>query len=273
LKADVAEIGEVDRVCGEIRRKEEKDGKQGRINLLVMSQGNLNLKGWDENSSGLDRKSTLNYYSRMRFIHNLMPLLRPTTSDSSSLSRVLSILGAGHEGYLNLDDIPLKKGFSTKKCADHTTMMNTLMVEQWAKREQRVGFAHSSPGVVNTGIGRELPLWGRIGLKVLIPLMSPWMTGLEETGERQLWIATNKTFTAKDEQGKREGESKGAMGVDGEFGSGGYAVNWDGEITNNKLVEELRKQGVGSKIWEHTQDVWREIENGGKRLGGTGMEA
>lgn len=42
LKADVSELAEVDRVCGEIKRRE---GKEGRINLLVQSQGNLTLAG------------------------------------------------------------------------------------------------------------------------------------------------------------------------------------------------------------------------------------
>ncbi len=41
LKADVSELGEVDRVCKEIITKEKK------INLVVQTQGNLNLRGYD----------------------------------------------------------------------------------------------------------------------------------------------------------------------------------------------------------------------------------
>jgi NADP-dependent 3-hydroxy acid dehydrogenase YdfG len=41
LKADVSELKEVDRVCGEILKKE------GQLNLLVQTQGNLNLRGHD----------------------------------------------------------------------------------------------------------------------------------------------------------------------------------------------------------------------------------
>lgn len=41
VKADVSELGEVDRVCKEIMKKEK------HINLLVQSQGNLNLRGRD----------------------------------------------------------------------------------------------------------------------------------------------------------------------------------------------------------------------------------
>jgi NADP-dependent 3-hydroxy acid dehydrogenase YdfG len=41
LKADVTELAEVDRVCQEIMKKEK------HVNLLVQSQGNLNLRGRD----------------------------------------------------------------------------------------------------------------------------------------------------------------------------------------------------------------------------------
>jgi short-subunit dehydrogenase len=41
IKADVTELAEVDRVCKEIIKKEK------HINLLVQSQGNLNLRGRD----------------------------------------------------------------------------------------------------------------------------------------------------------------------------------------------------------------------------------
>ena len=41
IKADVSELAEVDRVCKEIMAKEK------RINLLVQTQGNLNLRGRD----------------------------------------------------------------------------------------------------------------------------------------------------------------------------------------------------------------------------------
>jgi hypothetical protein len=45
IKADVTELKEVDRVCQEIKTKEK------HINLLVQSQGNLNLRGRDGWSS------------------------------------------------------------------------------------------------------------------------------------------------------------------------------------------------------------------------------
>lgn len=41
IKADVSELAEVDRVCKEIEKREKS------INILVQTQGNLNLRGRD----------------------------------------------------------------------------------------------------------------------------------------------------------------------------------------------------------------------------------
>lgn len=41
LKGDVSELREVDRICAEIKKKETK------LNLVVQTQGNLNLRGRD----------------------------------------------------------------------------------------------------------------------------------------------------------------------------------------------------------------------------------
>ena len=44
LKGDVSELREVDRICTEIKKKETK------LNLIVQTQGNLNLRGRDGSS-------------------------------------------------------------------------------------------------------------------------------------------------------------------------------------------------------------------------------
>jgi hypothetical protein len=49
LKADVCELKEVDRICEVIK------GKEQRVNLLVQTQGNLNLRGRDGKRSSMMR--------------------------------------------------------------------------------------------------------------------------------------------------------------------------------------------------------------------------
>lgn len=159
-----------------------------------------------ESPEGLDRKLSLNYYSRMRFIHNLLPLLRTSTPTSPHLSHTLSVLGAGFEGNVNPADLELRNGFSASKCANHSIVMTDFMLEQFASKNPGISFIHSSPGVVNTPIARELPLWARVGVKLAMPLLKPFTVSLEETGERQLFIATSPMFpprkpTSKDGMG------------------------------------------------------------------------
>lgn len=264
LKADVTELEEVDRVCKEIAKKEK------HINLIVQSQGNLNLRGRDESPEGLDRKFTLNYYSRMRFITNLLPQLRNATTTAPHFSRTLSILGAGTEGKVNFDDLELKNTFSTGRCAAHTIVMNDFMAEELASREPGTSFIHSSPGVVNTGIARELPAWARIPLKAFSPLLSPLMVGADETGARQLFNATSGLYPPV-KPFENDPLASGVpvpwglkqvmTGSNGKEGSGGYLVSWNNEITGKQnLLKEYREKGVGATVWEHTMEIFERVK-------------
>ncbi|KAE9363649.1 NAD(P)-binding protein [Stipitochalara longipes BDJ] len=263
LKADVSELKEVDRICKAIQQREKK------INLIVQTQGNLNLNGRNENPEGLDRKFTLNYYSRMRFIHNLLPQLRTASNEAPNFARSLSVLGAGHESAINLADLDLKTTFSTGRCAAHTTVMNDFMAEEFAAREPGISFLHSSPGVVNTGVARELPLLLRGVLKIATPLLWPFFVGADETGNRQLYLASSGIYPpAKPFEGAslaagvpQSKELSISKGSDGQVGSGGYLVNWNGEIVGKeKLLSDYRKQGLRKTIWEHTMGVFQKVE-------------
>lgn len=273
LKADVSELKEVDRVCEEILKRE------GRLNLLVQTQGNLILRGhdcknhprtlhWDKSPNatkvspeGIDRKFSLNYYSRMRFIINLLPLLNSATTSTPHFSRTLSVLGAGHEGALNLADLGLVSTFTGARCANHSIVMNDFMAEELAVRNPGMSFLHSSPGVVRTNIARELPLWARMGSSVLLRLLGRTQ---EETGARQLFLATSGMFPpllssveTRTAAGIEMPESMDvAEGSAGKVGSGAYLVDWNAEIvTKGKFLDNYRKQGVSKTVYEHTMGV------------------
>lgn len=272
----MCELKEVDRVCEVIK------GKEQRVNLLVQTQGNMNLRGRDgklfydvnnhvyehtltlnlESPEGLDRKFTLNYYSRMRFTSNLLPLLRPTPSTSHpQFSRVLSVLAGGHEASINLSDISLKTSFSVANCAAHSITMNSLMVTEFASRNPGISFAHSHPAFVSTSLARELPIWARLPMKGLTPLLRPWSVSVEETGERQLFIATSGLFAPREgvPGAKIPKGSEIVKGADGVNGSGGYIVNWDGEVVGKPIVKKYIEEGLGETVWEHTMRTFEEV--------------
>ncbi|RDW68600.1 hypothetical protein BP5796_09257 [Coleophoma crateriformis] len=262
LQADVAELGEVDRICKEITSKEK------HINLIVQSQGNLTLAGRIDNSNGLDRKMTLNYYSRMRFITNLLPLLKSATMAPPYLSRSHSILSGGTEkSGFDKDDIELKKSYSGTRCANQTIVMNTFMTEEFASRNPATTFVHSFPGVVKTPIARELPLWARMGLTAMWPVISLFAVPVDEVGERQLYIATSGVFAPaqKPEASSSSGVSlvggqEVAKGLDGKSGSGAYIVNWNDDIAGNQsLFAKYRQGGIGKTAWDHTMEVFQRL--------------
>jgi hypothetical protein len=205
----------------------------------------------------------------MRFITNLLPLLRTASTTTPHLSRTLSVLGPGHENKVNFDDLDLKNTFSVKRCADHSIVMNDFMVEELASREAGTSFVHSSPALVITGGARELPLWARVAVKVLTPVLSLFAVGAEETGARQLFLATSGAYPpAKPAAGSAIAAGtpvpKGlavVRGMDGKVGSGGYTLNYDGETSGKKsILDEYHSKGVGKIVWEHTMGMFDKVE-------------
>lgn len=267
MQAD-REEGEEGQPAGADAGQFESEGSRsyGTPERLVWYSGGIsaNAINLPVSSENLDRKMVLNHYSRARFVTNLLPLLHTASTTTPHFARTLSVLGAGHESAVNFADLGLESTFSGSRCAAHTIVMNSFFVEELAKKEPGISFLHSSPGVVNTGIARELPFWARAGLKFFTPVLSLMMTSQEETGARQLFLATSGMYPpAKPNTDTSKGVSMSdtlqvGVGSDGQRGSGGYIVNWNGEITGNvQLLSEYREKGVAKTIWERTMAVFQ----------------
>ncbi|KAH9832140.1 Dehydrogenase/reductase SDR family member on chromosome X [Teratosphaeria destructans] len=149
LEKDISLIKNVDDVCEELLEKEDK------INCLFLTAGYMTLKGRTETVEGMDRKMCVNYYSRIRWIQNLMPLLE-AASKQNELSRVISVLAAGSEGDVRQDDLDLKRNFTLHACLAHCVVMTDFALEELAQRHPGTSFSHSYPGTVKTGIVNEL---------------------------------------------------------------------------------------------------------------------
>ena len=141
IPKDVSLLQNVDQVCDEIKSTEIK------INLLFMSSGSMSLKGRDETSEGIDRKLATNYYSRMRFIQQLLPLLQAA---HPQLSRVLSVLTPGTESAsFNTSDLALRVKFSLFAAGNHASIMTDFCFEEFARSFPTVSFIHTFPGLVS----------------------------------------------------------------------------------------------------------------------------
>src|ERR1700721_2032313 len=78
-----------------------------------------------ETSEGLDTLMALRYYSRMRLLHNFLPLLLRSPSP-----RVVSILAAGHEGKLYPSDLSLRSHYGLSTTFSTAPFSQTLFSQR-----------------------------------------------------------------------------------------------------------------------------------------------
>ena len=212
-----------------------------------------------ETSEGLDRKLTTNYYSRVRFTQQLLPLLQ---SASPQLSRVVSVLAPGDESAIDFDDLDLKHNFSLRKAATHVITMTDFAFEEFATRNPTVSFVHSFPGGVKTGFFKESAFVLRAMMRLAFIFMSPWTIPIQESGERHLYAATSAAYPPKAGEGGavEVGDGEVKKGSAGEIGTGAYFIGSDGERkANDKVLKELRGKDAGAKVWAHTIKMFENI--------------
>ena len=225
-----------------------------------MAEANPAVAALLETSEGIDRKLATNYYGRLRFAKQLLPLLNSATS--AELARVVSVLGAGGESSkIDLDNLDLKRDFSMGNAATHAITMTSLAFEEAARANPGVSFVHAYPGYVKTAFMRENGALVRFGIKAMYGVLAPLVVDIAESGERHLYAATSGVFPARESDGGVEaGNVAIRTGSDGESGSGAYLVGWDGEIrAKQKALEELRHKGAGPKVWEHTTQIFNSV--------------
>ncbi|KAK4544232.1 hypothetical protein LTR36_004442 [Oleoguttula mirabilis] len=256
LQKDISLLRSVDEICDELKRREKK------IHCLFLTAGYMTLRGRNETTEGIDRKMSVNYYSRIRCILNMMSTLQ-AASEAGELSRVITVLAAGSEGEVRMDDLDLKHDFTLHACLAHCVIMTDFAIEVLAKQYPGTAFSHSYPGTVKTGIANQLSGPVRLAVKVLYAVMTPWILDVKESGERHYFQMTNKCYPA----------ANGGVGIDmpegisviqgsnGEIGSGAYLLDWDGKATGDvTILKKYREQGMAEKVWEHTKEVFQEAE-------------
>jgi NAD(P)-dependent dehydrogenase (short-subunit alcohol dehydrogenase family) len=105
VKVDATSMAEVRQVTSQLASQLPK------INFIVASAGFFTMKGRDETPEGIDRRLACNFYARFRFIHDLAPLVEKAAENGENTG-VMSVLGAGRGGRVDLNDLGLVKGFS-----------------------------------------------------------------------------------------------------------------------------------------------------------------
>lgn len=227
-----------------------------------------------ETSEGIDHKMSVNYYSRMRFIFNLMPQVT-AAARGGEISRVLSVLAAGSEGDVNMSDLDLKHKFTLMACLSHCVVMTDFMMEELAKRYPDTAFMHSYPGTIKTGIANQLTGPVRLAVKVFYAVMTPWILNVGESGERHLFQITSAVYPSRNggAGGIAVPEGMEVMnGSNGVKGSGAYLLDWDGKPTGDvSRLRKYRDEGAPAIIWDHTTTMLSRCTQG-KRAASTEAE-
>ncbi|KAF7585892.1 hypothetical protein BBP40_009930 [Aspergillus hancockii] len=250
IEADVSLIRNVDQACQEVVQQEK------HLNFLFMTPGGISLGGRNETIEGIDHLFALRYYSRIRFIQNLLPLLK-----SAGPSRVISVYGGGFEFGINTDDLDLKHNFSLLNAYKHSITMTSLSMEHLARTNPAVSFLHVYPGLVGTNIySNSFPApISTLYNYGMWPLIWPFSVNLQESGERHLFHLSSARYPAKEGvlgQGVPVEPGDIAKGTTGETGSGSYLLNWNGDIRpSRKILGEYREQGIDELVWRHTEDL------------------
>ncbi|KAH8697890.1 short-chain dehydrogenase/reductase [Talaromyces proteolyticus] len=239
VTADVSLISEIDRIYESIAQNEVK------LDILFMSAGFMAFEGRKDTREGLDPSMTTRYYSRLRAIQSLLPLLN--SADSLS-PRVISVLAGGKEEPLNEEDLDLRDphNWSYWNSSVHSCTMGTLTFERVARQNPRLSIVHWYPGPVETpGMIRSISLG-----------MSPpsYRMGQEEAGARAIFLATNDRYAV---------DGGGFVSVPTELGSasksggGIFLVDpWGESVNNERVLAELRKRGIDEKVWSFTQKLF-----------------
>ncbi|KAK5119848.1 hypothetical protein LTR85_007174 [Meristemomyces frigidus] len=263
VQKDISLLRNVDEVCDDLKKREEK------IHCLFLTAGYMTLRGRNETVEGIDRKMSVNYYSRVRCVLNMMPALK-AASDAGELSRVITVLAAGSEGDVRQDDLDLKHDFTLHACLAHCVVMTDFAIEVLAEQYPGTAFSHSYPGTVKTGIANQLSGPVRLAVKVLYAVMTPWILDVKESGERHYFQMTNKCYpSANGGVGIEMPEGVSVMrGSNGKVGSGAYLLDWDGKSTGDEtILKKYRDQGMAQKVWEHTTQIFQQAERLNRKEG------
>ncbi|CAH0033867.1 unnamed protein product [Clonostachys rhizophaga] len=234
VRNDVALLENVDDVCKRIA------AEAGHVNLLFLS-ANVLRTARTPTSEGIDQMMALQYYSRVRFITNLLPSLQSAGS-KGELARVVSVLGAGKEGRIFHNDLLLEQNFSLSNCASQAMCMTSLAFEHLAEENGVVSFLHVSPGVlrrttITAGFGRVVSAVSR----VLMTLAIPFTVSVEESGERHLYFSTKKSYEPTRAQPPLRS----------------FRLDFKGQVCPiPDLLAQYLKDGTQDEVWSHTTDVF-----------------
>lgn len=225
-----------------------------------------------DTEEGLNYPAVVAYYARLRFIVNLLPLLRNATG----LRCVVTVLAGTKENSIDMNDFQGRHlPMLSPRGRGYFSSLMTLALEAVVQSAPNVSFVHNYPGFVKTNFGNDVE---GVTFKVLrgvwnavFPVIGPFFaTPVDEAGEREVFFATSAMFPERGERGAASATTgvplptgvAVARGTDGKSGSGVYSISNDGESASpkvEKFLGDLRKGGMAKKVWSHVEEEFDRI--------------
>lgn len=206
-----------------------------------------------ESESGIDRNHLVRYYGRMRFLQNLLPLLK-----EAQAPRVVSVLAAGRESIIEDDNLDLCKPTSFLAASTYAATMNSAAFEYLAEQNPSVSFIHEFPGIVATPLFKKV-FGGFLGTVVTF-LVTPISISAAESGEWNVFLSTSPSFPSKNSATSEEASGRIAPASTGQVGGGSYILKYNGQdATNKKVMTELREKQFPETLWKHTLSTFDRI--------------
>ncbi|CAF4239509.1 unnamed protein product, partial [Adineta steineri] len=215
IRADVSLMSEIRTITKKIKA----------VDILVLSQGVISMDAFARTKENINYALALNYYGRVLFIEELLPLLRTSPLGG----KVVSVLNSkkGDPSKINWNNMGLETKCSFLVGINHGFAFNDLIVQYFASQPENsnVSFIHSYPGFVKTPIGDNLPFYIRLPMKAMIAITRVAVSP-DECAEFMIHgiLKAEKGYIYMDEKGET--------------------------ITNKTVANEETLQ----KIWEHTRE-------------------
>ena len=176
LVADLASQRQVRAVAAAYRERFD------RLDVLVNNAGIAGARSRQVTEDGLERTIAVNHLAPFLLTSLLLDRLR-----ASAPARVVTVSSAAHRFYpIDLDDLQGERRYSSFGAYCRSKRANVLFTHELARRLERRGVTANClhPGVVATGMFRDMPRWLRVVLG------RPFLRTPEQGADPVLHLAT-----------------------------------------------------------------------------------
>ena len=176
----------------------------------------------------------------------------------------MTVLAATKEGPVDMSD-PAGKDIGYTKMRGHGAGLLTLGLEAVARQAPTVSFVHTFPGLVKTGIGRDISGVLKVFMVIFSLFGAVAAVPIETSGELNLYAATSAQFPAREAGADGVpllaglGTSKGS---NAEAGSGVYNIDEKDEPAGakvNELLAQMRKDGFVGKVGDYAESEFKRL--------------